>query len=366
MPNLSKEIVQFANGNTNFYTAFQDYYAHDTYSRTGKRIATFSDKLSLDEKATKVNNAFFKEVERVSGVTRTAENKEYWASNPVVRHACFAVINATINSVLPLTINPSIGLWTDIRYVSYGDVVNFKVQPRTLFTVSNGGHGERTTFRQKDYAGNLVVTPKEHIITVYVDMFSVFAGREDLAEMVRRAVMSIETRMTADATNALVTGMAQGTYPAALSIQGAFNTQTMIKLAETVQAYNYGAKPIILGTASALTNVVGDSAMGFRGNYDAANGSINLLSDFYGYTLFQLPQVATGDYSTMSLALPDDTLFVVSPAIDKLVKLVASNTLTNSNDYYQNADITSNFTLRRDWDTVFMSAGFGGMFKITQ
>lgn len=196
-------------------------------------------------------------------------------------------------------------------------------------------------------------------------MFAVFAGREDLAEMVRRAVMSIETRMTADATNALATGMAQGTYPAALSIQGAFNTQTMIKLAETVQAYNYGAKPIILGTASALTNVVGDSSMGFRGNYDAANGSINLLSDFYGYTLFQLPQVATGDYSTMSLALPDDTLFVVSPAIDKLVKLVASNTLTNSNDYYQNADITSNFSLRRSWDAVFMSAGFGGMFKIT-
>ena len=196
-------------------------------------------------------------------------------------------------------------------------------------------------------------------------MFSVFAGREDLAEMVRRAVMSIETQMTADATNALATGMAQGTYPAALSIQGAFNTQTMIKLAETVQAYNYGAKPIILGTASALTNVVGDSAMGFRGNYDAANGSINLLSDFYGYTLFQLPQVATGDYSTMSLALPDDTLFVVSPAIDKLVKLVASNTLTNSNQYYENADISSNFSLRRDWDAVFMSAGFGGMFKIT-
>ena len=67
----------------------------------------------------------------------------------------------------------------------------------------------------------------------------------------------------------------------------------------------------------------------------------------------------------MSLALPDDTLFVISPATDKLVKMVISNTLNNSNQFYDNADITSNNTIRKDWDAVFASAGFGGMYKIT-
>lgn len=366
MPNLSKEIVQFANGNTDFYTAFQDYYAHDTYSRTGKKLVSFSEVPSLDEKASKVSDAFFAEVARVSGVVRTEGNKEAWALNPMVRWATFSVIDTMVNSVLPMTINPSIGIYTDIRYVSLGDVVKFRIKPRTLFTVSLSAMGERTTFRQRDFASDQIVAPIDHMVTVYEDMLSALSGHADLADMIRRVVISVETAMTADATTALTTGMAQGTYPAALSIQGAFNTQTMIKLAETVQAYNYGARPMIIGTASALTNVVGDSAMGFRGNYDAANGSINLLSDFYGYTLFQLPQVATGDYSTMSLALPDDTLFVVSPAIDKLVKLVVSNTLSSSNDYFNSADLTKNFDYHKAWNTAFLSAGFGGMYKITE
>lgn len=52
--------------------------------------------------------------------------------------ATFAIVDALVNSVLPLTINPSVGLFTDMRYVSYGDMVHFKVMPRSLFVVSEG------------------------------------------------------------------------------------------------------------------------------------------------------------------------------------------------------------------------------------
>lgn len=49
-----------------------------------------------------------------------------------------SIIDATINSVLPMTINPSVGIFTDLRFVSYGDVVHFNVKPRTLYVVSEG------------------------------------------------------------------------------------------------------------------------------------------------------------------------------------------------------------------------------------
>lgn len=276
-----------------------------------------------------------------------------------------AVIDAVINSVLPLTINPSIGVFTDLRFVSYGDIVHYTIKPRTLYTVSQGAHGERTTHRQLKASGDLLVTPKEHIVTVYVDMYSVLSEKQDLADFVRLVVNSIETEMTKDAMAALTTGMAQGTYPAALSVQGAFNTQTLINLAETVQAYNYGARPVLLGTASALAQVVPDSAIGARINVDGFDGSISILKNFYGYTLMQLPQVATGDYTNFGLAMDPDTVYVISPAMDKLVKMVVSNTLTNSNQFYDNADLTQNYTMRKDWDAVFASAAFGGMYKIT-
>lgn len=195
-------------------------------------------------------------------------------------------------------------------------------------------------------------------------MFSVLAGKQDLGEFVRLVVISMETEMTKDAMNALTTGMAQSTYPGALSVQGAFSTQQLLTLCETVQAYNYGAKPVIMGTATALAQVVPDSSIGARINVDGMGGSISILKDYYGYTLMQLPQVAAGDYTNFSLAMEPNSIYVVSPAMDRLVKGVVSSTLTNSNQFYDNADITQNYTMRKDWDFVFASAAFGGKYEI--
>ena len=95
------------------------------------------------------------------------------------------------------------------------------------------------------------------------------------------------------------------------------------------------------------------------------DGSVGILKDFYGFTLIQLPQVAAGDYTNFTLTMPNDTVYLVSPTMDKLVKGVVSNSLTNSNQFYDNADITQNFTYRKDWDFVVASAAFGGSYKIT-
>lgn len=210
-----------------------------------------------------------------------------------------------------------------------------------------------------------MVTPKEHIITVYADMFSVLCGKQDLAEFVRLAVISVETEMTKDIMGALSTGLTAGTYPQQLVVSGAFSTQQLITLAETVQAYNYGVKPVLMGTASALVQVVPDSTIGARIVVNGDGGSIRILNDFYGYTLIQLPQVATGDYSNFGLAMDPNTVYVLSPGMDKLIKTVVSNTLTNSNQFYENADLTQNFTLRKSWDSVFASAAFGGKYVIS-
>lgn len=368
MPNISNEIMNFcATGEktADFIKAFQDYYVQTREIHDGIKLFAYDNSVSYDEKSKKINEAFFAEVESRSGVKRSLDNINAWCSNPNVKWAAMAVIDATINSVLPLTINPSVGIFTDMKFVSYGDMVHYTIKPRTLYTVSTGAHGERTTHRQLKASGDLIVTPKEHIITVYGDMFSVLAGKQDIGDFVRLAVISVETEMTKDAMKALTTGMANGTYPDALSIQGAFSTQQLITLCETVQAYNYGAKPIILGTATALAQVIPDSSIGARINVDGVGGSIGILKDYYGYTLMQLPQVATGDYSNFSLAMDPNSIYVISPAMDKLVKGVVSNTLTNSNQFYDNADITQNFTMRKDWDFVFASAAFGGKYEIT-
>ena len=51
--------------------------------------------------------------------------------------------------------------------------------------------------------------------------------------------------------------------------------------------------------------------------------------------------------------------------MDKLVKGAVSTSLTNSNQFYDNADITQNFTMRKDFDFAFVSGAWGGIYKIT-
>lgn len=275
--------------------------------------------------------------------------------------ASFAVVDATVNAILPQVLTPAFGLFTDFRFVSLGDVVKFKIMPNQFFTVSKGGTGERTIHRQKDFAQDIIVAPVEHIVTVYTDMYRVLAGKEDIADFVARVVLAIEQAMYGDALNALMTGLTNlptGTY----KISGAFDMKTLVKMAETVQVYNAGVRPVIAGSATALMRVLPDSTLGYRGNYDANGGSIELIKNVYGYDVIKMNNAAA---QGGGLVLPDNKIFVVSPAQDKLVKGVVSNALTNSNQFYDNADLTSDYTTRKMWEFVYASAAKAGVYEIS-
>lgn len=353
---LTKELKLFAEGNLDFYVAFEEYYAC-------KNDATRVPSISIAEMSEKINNGFLAEVERKSNVSR-ADNKDSWAVNPQVQWASFAIVNEIINSLLPQYITNSLAPFVDMRTVERGDVIKFKIKPRTLYTVSLSGRGERTTFRQKSFSGDLVVAPIEHTITVYADMLSVLAGKEDIADFIRTAILSAEVEMRKDAIEALNTGLSvAANYPAKFIESGAFSAQTAIQLAQRVQAYNYGAKPVILGTAAALSRVLPDSTAGYRMNVAGANGVATFIKNFYGYDLYEIDQIPTGkDYG---MALDDNVLYFVSPSVDKVIKGVLNTTMSNGNQFYDNADLTSNWTMHKAWDFVFASAGYAGKYTIT-
>lgn len=362
--NLSNEIIAFANGNTDFYVAFADYHNHKAAEEWKHNIGSYDKNVPLSEKSEKVKNAFFAEIERLSNCPRTDMNKDAWMANPVVRWATFAVINATVNVVLPAYVTETFAPFVDFRTVGYGDVLNLKIPPKTLYTVSRGGKGERTSFRQKKYAGNVVVSPIEHIVTTYVDMYRVLAGKDDLAEAVRAIVISIELDMNAEIISALTTGLSAASYPAAFKESGAFDATKLVQLCQRVQAYNGMVKPVIMGTAAALMNVLPDSTKGYRMVIDGKAGAVSYVADFYGFDTFEIPQAPTG--VNFGMAMSDSTLYIVSPAVAKAVTGVMTTTLTNSNDFYDNADISQNFTMRKGYAFEFIGAAYAGSYTISE
>ena len=237
MSNIPQEVVTFAKGDTTFYTAFADYHNHKAAEEWGQNLGSYDHSRTIAEKAPLIREAYFAEIERISGQKIDKDNMDAMLANPMVRYANFAIINATVNVVLPAYVQATFAPFVDFRTVGYADVVNLKVPPKTLYTVSRGARSERVTFRQKKFSSNIEISPIEHLITTCVDMARVLAGKDDLAEAVRAIVISIELDMNAEIITALNTGLEKATYPTQFKENGAFDGKKLVKLAQRVQAW---------------------------------------------------------------------------------------------------------------------------------
>lgn len=367
MNKLSTDIISFAGvANLSAYEKFADYYKHYSAETLKKNIGSYDDKVSFSEKEAKMNQAMLAEIERVAGQKMPeGMTPQMWASNPQFKWAAFAVVTMMIEAILPATVIDTIGLYTDMRFVGWGDVPMFDVPNRAIPLVSKGANAQRTTMIQKFYRGNATVQVVNHVITMSVDLYRVLAGRDSLAEFARRCVIAIETDMTREAYNTISTGLTSVNTGTTLNVNGAFDMEQLVTLCQTVEAYNFGMKPIIVGTTLGLMKVLPDSAAGYRLNADANGPKIDLIRTAFGYDFMVLPQVATPNYTNFGLALNDNLLMVISPAADKLVRgVIEGSTLTNSNDYYENADLTSNFTINKRYGFSFLSGAIAGCYQL--
>lgn len=128
------DIVKFAAGSEaveKFFALAKDFEMHKF------EIKGYDETVSLNEKDSKLNEAFFAAVEERAGLTR-ADAKGAWMSNPSVKWAAMSLVEATINSLLPVTVFPQMADFVDLKTTGYGDTVHFKVMPRELFTVAVG------------------------------------------------------------------------------------------------------------------------------------------------------------------------------------------------------------------------------------
>lgn len=366
MNKLPMNVVQFAQHtgtSTGFFDRFTDYFYHYMDEFHGRKLGAYDKNTDFAHKDDKIYAEMMGQIERLSGQKMGEFSEAVMANNPMVNWAAMAIVGQAVDTILPVTIIDSIGIYTDLRVIGFGDSASFDVSPRSLFTVSEGSNAQRTAFIQKQFKTTKTLNAINHAITVQVALYAVLSRQESLAEFTRKAVISVETEMTRDSYNAFRAGLNAVTVPTNLTVAG-YTEDDMLKLCETVGAYNQGAKPVIVGTAMAIKNIIPNGADGYRVVTNSDNISIQLIKNFFDYDIIVLPQVATGkgDYS---LQLNDTELYVVSPTSDKLVKgVIEGETLTNSNDFYNNANLTSNATMNKRWVFEFLSNATAGIVHI--
>ena len=143
MAKLPMNVVNFAAQTADsalVYELFQDYFCHYMDETQKRNIGAYDNSCALSEKEQKMHKQLLSEVQKLSGAEITADNAKMMAKNPMVTWATFAVVEAMIDAILPLTLINSIGTYTEIRNISFGDSASFDIAPRSLMTVSQGNY----------------------------------------------------------------------------------------------------------------------------------------------------------------------------------------------------------------------------------
>lgn len=319
---------------------------------------------SKDDMEMLIDKAYCAELAKRTNMTIPTDKTELarFAKMTYVHEFADEIRDTMIDAILPILIdNGSIRYFAEVKYGDIGDSLNFDIESNAMLTVSRADYRRRKINTQKTFDASITMTGTNHMVTVSDNLFNILAGRSHIARDVMRAGIAIEKAMLVDAYNAFTASM--NGLSGNLAVAN-YNDNALVKLCQTVTAYNQGRKAVIVGTPIALSKVLPSNAQ-YRYLLDSEYVKQGYLNTFKGYDVLPLDQVADPDVSNPYKLLLDDTkIYVVSPASDKIVKIgVFGGVLSNSNDAYDTANKTQNTTLEKAWDVAVATNSVAGVVK---
>jgi hypothetical protein len=366
----------FAGGEANLgvYKMFADYFNH-YLSINGAKNAEYQKttttpegqvvELSFSEKEEKMNAALRKEIVRQSGISDLSGFPlETWASHPTLRWSMFAVVSALVDMILPDAVTQSVGLFSEVRNIGFGDSAAWDIKPRDLFVVSKAGKGKRTSEMHKQFNGQVTLIPEARQLTVAVSLYKVLAGKESLADFVAKVAQAMEVEFAYDIYNTFATAMdaISNTASTGLRVAG-FTVAEFVRLSQTVTAWNGGAKALAVGTQAAISQIMPSDA-NYR--YDIASEFVKVgyVKEFQGTSIMVLPQIA--DLATpFGLRLSDARIWLVSPAAGKIVKaVIEGSTIARTDDVNANANLMQTSTLNKSWACGIATSAVAGTISL--
>lgn len=357
-------VKKFAEDSSELYTTFKDYADH-VQSLRGVKGKKFSDK-SIEDKEKVINKLFAEEVARRAKVSVEDYGGErymaQYCQNPMVKSFADAIKDQMIDMILPETLFGSLGLIAEIKYADWGDSLSFELENNGLYNVSRAGYRQRTAPAQKLENQTVTLVPVNHEVTVGATLFEILTSRKSIAKEVMKVARSIESEMLYESYQAFVSAMTEGTIPNKLKVTN-YQESELVRLCETVTAYNGGQKAVIVGTPLALKSIL-PSNLNLRILLDDEYIKTGHLTQFNGYDVIPMAQIAdytNGDYS---LRLDDKKIFVVSPSSDKIIKVGVGGTLSHQDGQFESANLSQEATTTKAWDTVCATNSIAGVVTL--
>lgn len=252
-------VKAFSETSKDLYEAMKEYSRNFNNERKG--VKAFADH-SKEEMGKLINKAFAMEVAKQSGMAlptdMSKDSVRRYSANPMVKYFANQIRDIMIDMILPdVLMTGAVKYFADIKYADLGDTIKFDIKSNSLFTVSKAGWRQRTTNLQKTFRTTVTMEGENHEITVGANLFEIMTGQAYIAEEVMKAGLSIERSMLFDAYDAFT--QSANALTGNLKVTN-YSEKGLIKLCQTVTAYNNGRKAVILGTPVALKDVLPSNA----------------------------------------------------------------------------------------------------------
>lgn len=356
-------VKKFAEESPELYKAFKDYADNVLAVERNAEGKVFSAH-SLDDKEKVINKLFAEEVERRAKITVADYEGDYahYAQNPMVVSFADAIIDKMIDMILPEMLNTSVGLIAEINYVDWGDTAKFDLENNALFNVSKAGYRQKNTTFQQLENQTVTLAPEPREVSVIATLFEILTNRKSIAKYVVKAVKSVEADMANEVWDAFTTACSAVTVPSALKVTN-YTQDTAVTLAETVSAWNGGSKAVFAGTPLALKNILPSNA-NYRYTLDDAMVKLGYVPNFMTYDVMPTPNFADYKSTTYGLKLPNDKIYVVSPASDKIVKVVVGGAMSIPSQTLENANMTQTMTIMKSYACMACTNAIAGVITL--
>lgn len=365
MAMMFENVKSFAEESQDLYKAMKEYTRNYILGRKEESRTMAFSALSKEDMETLINKEFAIELERRAGKSTVygagQDGLRRWCNASNTREFANAIQDVVIDMILPdVLATGMLPLISDIKTAELGDSIKFTVRNNQLFTVSKAGYRQKATNLQRLFNSDVSMVGENHEVTIGANLFDIMVGKYSFAENTVKVALSIEATMYNEAVDAFYTSA--NALSGNLAVAN-YTENSLIKLCETVSAWNGGRKAVICGTPVALKAVL-PTNNNFRYSLEDAYVKLGAIQQFNGYDVIPMAQIAKLGSTTYELKLDDTKIYVVSPASDKIVKIgLFGGTVTHTDGSYDNANKTIANTTEKAWNVAVITNSVAGVVK---
>lgn len=324
--------------------SIKDYAMQELNEKAGTKFSVVSE-YSKADKAKKIQEIFLSEIERRSKIKASDMDMDYdvYASLDIVNKMAVMLQKIMIDAVQPIFIDATgLAMLSEFHYGGYDDTFSFEITDPTLFTVSKIGSREKHTNSQRKEKVNKAINTNFYGITTISTLPEYLRGEANVADDVLRSAMSMNRKIYQLVVNAFVTATASIT-DTNLIVAG-YTEDGLLEKLRLGSAKN-GSKMVLVADAVPAKAILPDNLQTRIFLQDEYNTTLGYMNIWNSYNVIAFDVVENEDGT--ALGLPLKKIYGIPVDGTKLIHVAIGASGTNTDDYFDNNNLSSRSTLRR-------------------